>query len=254
MKWQHEMDIRVLILLTLFFLCVSSWGCDRGRSQHARGSANGAVTGDDPRDEFMRLAKTVEARSGRIYAKDDDLVKWRRTEQLIVYELRDHTVVVSPPDWNEHKVDIIMFCGHVKQGLDALYAVQHNINVDGNEYVASGIDSRCDLSRLRSIGYSEFRLGDHRDNVIDKQAAYLRRYFRSFPQEADREIRLLEGDLNRISGQRDDSVFFGLYTEDSRVIYMEVWTRGFAPLGSLLIMRPNNKVLAEGQFALQAAQ
>lgn len=207
------------------------------------------VVKPDPAQDFARLRKLLVAMDGELVCSDDDFVTWEDTSIFRVFELKHHTVVIFPCNWDASVYNIIIFAGRIKPGLDPYDAIQFKfVSGPGAHCWNTGIEWNPDDPLLKSVHFADLRLGEAEVEAVQTQERYIRRSGQDV-HEQNIEIGVLAGWQGWLEARRADT-HVGMACIDGRLAYIDINPEGRATLAGLAIRHPKAPVLAQGTFSL----
>ncbi len=207
------------------------------------------VVKPDPQQDFQRLRTQFQTMGGELVSSDDDTVTWKDTAMFRLFELKHHTVVVFPYNWNKNGYNIIIFAGRTKPELDPYDAIQFNFESGPNAHCwNTGIDWNVLDPQLSQIHFENFNLGEPVDHAISQQTDFIRKHITDL-DEQNSQIGVLAGWKGWLEANRGN-LHLGMAYIDGKLAYISINPIGFAQLDGFSIEHPQTPVVAQGTFEI----
>jgi hypothetical protein len=201
----------------------------------------------DPQQDFQRLRIQFQTMGGELVSSDDDTVTWKDTAMFRMFELKHHTVVVFPYNWEKDSYNIIIFAGRIKPDMDPYDAIQFNFESGPNAHCwNTGIDWNVSDPQISQIHFENLSLGEPVDTAISQQTDFIRHHISDLDQQ-NSQIGVLAGWKGWLETNRGN-LHLGMAYIDGKLAYISINPIRGPRLDGYSIGHPQNPVLAQGIF------
>jgi hypothetical protein len=206
-----------------------------------------------PEEDFVKLTALFKKYNGKLFSKNDSVVKWKDTKIYRIYEFKHHSIAVFPYNWNEKCFDMYIFSGHLKKYDNMLKDIYFTCYPEGKKGVYYINETMNFDNVFPRVGLKNFKLGMPKNIAREREAKKL---FATYKRQGYSDLKAKRAAerppvLNNSLESSTDDLYYMIEFVDNKIVWMHFNAPGTPMISHMgLGVKEKLGVLEEGEFKL----